>query len=701
MRPACSLKKAVLFLAAMILTVTVTGCRKDSVSSITKGEWIALMTEKAGMLSHTEDQPYYLNINERSEHFNAVQAAVEWKILDPAYPFEPDEVLTREWTAFTLMNLMRDIPEGNTSAIKDISKTMFTKQVASAVSCGLLTTDHRGMFQPKKTMDRDEALKCLDQAVSYINHKELGTPTMEIVWDGEPRDLIETEPVSFDEETGTAVFPDDVPLKEGDLVYWSEGMDDHMMLVEEVDGNEVKMRDFDILEEAESFRMKGSQELNFEEAEFWVGGEKLPDGNETGSISDPYFSFMAKESSKMTFEINGYDVTLTKAPSSCTFDIAKKKGDHTKVYSTIKLSGVKLDMDLNFLFHRAEKEYLNLSYTTSQTYGVKTDYKNKLVGDFAKIDKDNFFSSLGSFMTTQDAAEKTTLPLAEIKIPVLGIPTACVTLQVNLQISTSGKAEIVLTQEHSLGFETVDGAKRCYNDCDKKADCMVKADTAVTAGLTVGVKGLGMTLADAGIKAGADVAVKTTVHMYDDAGQKQSTAIDSPADLADELAAIADDVMVCADASGHWIFDIELNSKDSVLGKIGFNWNLELLDDNNAPIFPAGNAHYENWQQVPSCTRKNRKKKEERETIEAKDKIAIENYAMAVKPGETKSISIVGLPEGISVSDLRISSSDPSVASVSGLTVTGHSPGSAIITIATPDNETFIYCNIMVPSVSS
>ena len=56
-----------------------------------------MINEEAGILSYRQKEPYYLNITPEDRCFGAVQAAVEWEILDPAVAFGPDDMLSREW----------------------------------------------------------------------------------------------------------------------------------------------------------------------------------------------------------------------------------------------------------------------------------------------------------------------------------------------------------------------------------------------------------------------------------------------------------------------------------------------------------------------------------------------------------------------------------------------------------------------------
>ena len=86
--------------------------------------------------------------------------------------------------------------------------------------------------------------------------------------------------------------------------------------------------------------------------------------------------------------------------------------------------------------------------------------------------------------------------------------------------------------------------------------------------------------------------------------------------------------------------------------------------------------------------------------MDTKGKITLEQYSVAVHAGQSRSLAVTGLPEGYSLNDLVVSSSDPSIAAVNGLVVTGVSSGSAIITISTSDGSFSTSMNILVPQES-
>lgn len=102
MHRACRSNTASFIVIACIFLTLVSACKTKEISSITLSDWIIMLDEDAGIDSYTQKTPYFINVSKDDECFDAVQAAVEWGVLEQSYAFDPDEVLTKEyWLLFT------------------------------------------------------------------------------------------------------------------------------------------------------------------------------------------------------------------------------------------------------------------------------------------------------------------------------------------------------------------------------------------------------------------------------------------------------------------------------------------------------------------------------------------------------------------------------------------------------------------------
>ena len=681
---------------ALILTVSFTGCHGRNIDSIRMGEWISLVINRAGIVPQTAQTQYFISIGPENSFYGDIQAAAAWGILDPSRSFDPDQPLTREWTAFTLVNLAKDLNEGSGSQIKDISKSLFPVQVATAVSSGLMKTDGRSMFYPKEVIEREEAEKCLNEIISYINNRTFDQTEYDVSWldDMEIR-YCATE--QFDEENQTAVLSGDETAVPGEMLCLKNSDGYGLYSVESSAGSEVVLNKEDPDEYLESFHFKGSKQIDFTQAVIYDPDGNLIMGEETGFTSGDHIRHMAELTNTKRFEISGYACTVKTSSHTCNIEFSKKLNDDTKIYGGFKMSQGNADFDISRIRTLFTDSYWTFSFETQETLGVRTEYKKKYEADLSGIDTERFLADLNSLCAARGGVQKAVLNLLSIHIPIPEIPFTEIVLDLSVDLKTTGKAELVLSQKNKIGYEISNDGFRLIKESANQNNSSIKADVSLTADVSAALKSGFWKLTDLHLKSGAKADMKAKVHFFDDEGQMHTTQTDADADIAEELASTAKDIMVCVDAGGNWILEAEMNSKDTELGKAGYEMKQTILDASNAPLFERSPQHFENGQAVPSCTRKSREKTAERDNVEVKGTIKLSSYALSVHCGQKKSLSILGLPDGYTAADLSVTSSDPSVAVCEGLTVTGISSGSAVIAIRTKDGLFETYCNILVP----
>jgi uncharacterized protein YjdB len=206
-------------------------------------------------------------------------------------------------------------------------------------------------------------------------------------------------------------------------------------------------------------------------------------------------------------------------------------------------------------------------------------------------------------------------------------------------------------------------------------------------------------LIDAGLQTGAAMSLSTVLHLFDEDGNHSVCSSAVPPDAAEEMSAGNPDVLVCADIHAGWILNLRLNSASSFLGRKGFGKSINLLNVNNAPLFPGMKTHLENFVFVDRCTRGDRMRKTDYDEIAVTKMISMDRYSLIVYAGTQETIHITGLPEGYSFEDLQFTSEDPSIASVdhTGL-VKGYQEGNTVVTVSTKDRKHQVECHIMVPS---
>ena len=104
------------------------------------------MVEQAEIPPSYDSISYFMNVDKTSLYYDAIQSATKYGILSNEYALDTDQVLNREWCAYTLINLsMRKLT--SVSNVKDIQRSMFPQHVETAVSSGLMDTDKHGRFK--------------------------------------------------------------------------------------------------------------------------------------------------------------------------------------------------------------------------------------------------------------------------------------------------------------------------------------------------------------------------------------------------------------------------------------------------------------------------------------------------------------------------------------------------------------------------
>ena len=157
----------ILLLAIAVGVLPLSSCgTEDDSGSVTRGEWIAMLSEGFGMDSYITETPYYSDVTPQSALFAYVQSAAEWDVLSifTDETLDMDKKVTREEV-------------GSTAAIAagcDVSNEQFddkgrfnsTTSIQFAVANGILENDKN----LSKGMSMEECEAALSAARSaYLN----------------------------------------------------------------------------------------------------------------------------------------------------------------------------------------------------------------------------------------------------------------------------------------------------------------------------------------------------------------------------------------------------------------------------------------------------------------------------------------------------------------------------------------------------
>lgn len=694
----CSIRHFLCLITTVLILLSC-GCAKEPENPVTCGEWIRLINEKAGLMPEFRPEPYYVNITSSSEYFASVQTAVEWGILDTGYPFDPDQYLNRELTAYTLMNLADRHDTDIKTDIKDLSNTIYADSVKNAVASGLMHTDTRGLFHPKTIVEKQEAEALLDQILSVMNDREIQETKTEVKWDNQetPKEI---EVEDFDETENTAYVQSADGIKEKDTVCFEKDGKKYLYtargITQEEKGFRIDLEETDILSHTEQIDLSGDTYINFDNAEILTDDNTVIQKQQSAVATPQLMSVFSKT---REFDTHGFHVTIASAGSSVRIEAVRKLPHGSVITGRLAVNSVQVKYSFNRKKGQEEDAYFKLSFQTEEYAGMHTAVQRTMYPDLKDVNIKSVPDLFQKFFAQNGDTAEAVIPLCRIRIPLPEAPMMDLNMKLQLSLSAQGRAELQLVQTHIYGFEIRNGKTRIIRDFSNDQNAVMKASAQVSADILFGADFLNQTLMDAGLQTGAAMSLSTVLHLFDEDGNHSVCSSAVPPDAAEEMSAGNPDVLVCADIHAGWILNLRLNSASSFLGRKGFGKSINLLNVNNAPLFPGMKTHLENFVFVDRCTRGDRMRKTDYDEIAVTKMISMDRYSLIVYAGTQETIHITGLPEGYSFEDLQFTSEDPSIASVdhTGL-VKGYQEGNTVVTVSTKDRKHQVECHIMVPS---
>ena len=683
-----------LLLLAVMLGVS-SGCAKEPEETLLLGEWISTVIEKAGIESAAGNVPYFLNITQDSQYFTAVQAATDWGILSPDYPFDPEQKLDRRWTAFTLVRLAGLSSEENLP-IRDIGSDPFRKEIVTAAARGLMSTDKNGCFHPEDYISAKEAEALLDQVISYMDTCHAETGKAEIKWN-EDAEITRAEVKAFDKETMTARFAGDDRVSPGQYVAIPENGSDVLYRIDGVtddsEGQTAFLEPASADELIEDLDLENEFTVDFTQAEITDLFQNEIQ-TETSYVEPTNIHLMAARPLTRSTTINGYTVSYSVTAAGIRAGVSRKLTDHQQVTAELELCRLKPVYRWKMQKGKVEEGYLRLDFTTLESLRFQSRHARQKYGDLSKLDAADFPGTIRNLF--QDEKTVLTVPLCEVKVPLPDLPMLYLDIVLQLKMYVSGRVELALSQNHRIGMEIHNQAMRPISEHDNKAEASIQADSGLTGGLQFGLNLQNFKLADVSAEAGAKAKLATVMHLYDSEGNHTVTQTDLPADYVSDMAEGNGNVLVCTDMNAYWISSLNLNSGGTLAGKLGFGKSIHLLDEKSGKLFPGKRTHMENGHFVDHCTRGSRPRKQERQKPDAAQ-LDLNVYSLILAPDETGTVTLKVLPEGYRTEDIRYESLDPMIASVDGAgNVTGISEGSTIIRIHTDDEVYSMQCSITV-----
>lgn len=676
---------------SFVLLLQLTGCAKKKEESMNLGQWIEVLVEKSGLPSAIESKPYFFNISPQVSSFDAVQAAVEWGVLNTDVHFDPEEPLTKEWIAYTLVNLY-GVSSSN-QKIKDISKTQFPEQVAASISLGLMKLDSRECFNPKDTLPKEEAIILLEKTIQFVNQWEPKEEVSKVEFNSEIGN-VQNPMIEFDKEKMIAIFEgQDFKFKVGDLLYLDDaGKEIYKIkaIVQEGSKIEVHLQEPTLDEVVEEVDVETKFNVDFDQVEIETEGQVKE--KEVGLfLNDPLFQPLANKE----FEIQGFNIQLNASGSTLSATVSKELSSGGVISAEFKVFNVQPTIRWKAKGVTIEEAYFRMDYKTTALLSFHRGKNKHYYSDFSFLEGPNFLKTLKSSFSNELTHTTATIDLATITIPIANVPSMNIRAKLQLFLYANGKIELSLSNAFDMGLEIRNNKMRFFSNQTYNQQFMIRATGGIIGGFTTELRMLAVSLVDLSLQAGIRGKVESTFYLKGEENPLQQTEMEY--DFLESAHTQNSKLKTCGEISAHWVLDVLVNTEETFASRLGLRYQKSILNERNASIIPKNLRFIENGHFVSQCF----KQKEEiadiqNPTIDS-DKLSLNQYNLIVEKGKIKKLKVTKIPKGYTMDDLVISSSNLEVAEVDEtLEVRGKTKGAAIITIETKDKAYRVTCNILV-----
>ena len=628
-------------LIVLCISFTCTSCK--AVKPYLTNDYLNALAYRSG-ISQSE------NIDE------SINSLIDFQILDENDIY--DEYLTYDFLALTINRLI----ENDDTSIKSLKEKGIIKRVKNG----------------NDLVDQEIGEEAIDKAVSLINNK-LIDKRQEFEYKEEIKYV---NRYTLDNN----YLVTDELYKLGDLIYLED--EDTYKVICGINYGSYMVRDAELDEIFESLIISDCEEIDLTKA---IDVTEIEDSSSVYLNNDR--NLLASSNTKR-FSKDGFNISYKLAKSGINARISKNV-DGLNFFFDVTVSNIKPSYVWNYTQGDVKNTYFKIDYKTVEEIGVSIGrYKNYYL-DLKNLDSSSFMNLSKSIIKEKVDEAEATIRICQLKVPISGVPTLYLNVELLAKFYVSGKVEIVVSNDSSKGFEVRNGKLRLINENDRDVNLKIGGSTSSAVGLNFNIEAVKKYLMDVEGDLGIKAKVGTTIHLYDDEGNHTTLESDVPYSIYDELSKENNDVKVCGDLSLYWLGKIRFNTSRTLLYKFGLSKDIDILDDKNQ-VF-GNKSHIENFVFVDKCTRGNRLKtnKTTISTINS-DKILLNKYSKVVNINQSYAIEIKALPSSYKEEDLVFESKDESVASVSNGIVYGINKGATEIIISTSDGKYSASLNVLI-----
>lgn len=729
----------------------------NSQVSITRGEWIETLSKGFGMDEFTNATPYYKDVDENNEIYKYVQSCYEWDVLSTGTDvFKPNDTATLGFVISTAVlaadldyskyetgdlntalikcakdNNIYDIEPDSEELLSGVTAVEATVILQSAINSYFVMDEAQekcdmGYKEEVEVLPADKKVELPVTGNSVVEEK-----TADEYSEGD----IFVVPASAEYPNGAAFKVVSKKLNADGTYTIETAIPEIWEVFDEIDVNKMEMADPSNFEPAEGVTIIDNSSAYNDITRNVMAVDRysvssLDNVNDVINETKTFKSDASKEISlNVEFSDKGLkvskDFSKKKNGTESKLSIFQKDANYenfkkligksnilpTEDYFNDSISGIddylsgKIDLDqLEKELKKTKDEYDKLTKEDPEspweegykiTGNIKFETGVKVKTDikfgFFKVKVNSFsvdvYDSFSSELKIEGIIGRE-FDLGSVPIP-LGAGFS-LELGVKLFVEFNGSLSYKYELKCTDGLEYEDGKwRKTHTDSSSHT---FEAGVSAEAGVKgyIDLKILCFDLAEAELSISAKAEAKSEL----------SKTIDYTIDETNKKFIVEDKLTIASEVNIYApLVTFSIGGDDTLLDYIGINVEFKLLTEENAPKFQIYKDEYKikgNKREYPIHDEEETTTKQEETTTENQNpSISLSAYVVSLSQGEAQKV-IPTLPDGYSESDLKWSTSDSSVATVSNGVITGISEGSAIITVTTKDGSYKGQCNVLV-----
>ena len=296
--------------------------------------------------------------------------------------------------------------------------------------------------------------------------------------------------------------------------------------------------------------------------------------------------------SNFSFDVGAAKVNVSVKDNGFDVSIGGYVCDGVYLSDTFSVSNlvVNTKLDANIKQGDIKEAYVVLDYDATNTAAVTGAGNWGLVSENTEDNSalgliDQIKANLSDLKLKSGAYSK--INVFTVAVPIPDCPEITITLDISLQLSVSGRAELVISSHNYTGFEIINNKGRFINKTTNRNNSFNAYGSAEATGcISVGVGVLTYDVMDLAINGGLGVYVCTNITLPAKGDDAVSVSEELPADMVAQAVAVLDDAdefSISGKATFYGILRISVG-ENSLMGKIGLKKSWSIFDRSNGTI---------------------------------------------------------------------------------------------------------------------